>query len=134
MSTTRRQIEHIVEALDETPAGGDADRETVERLGVDVPALAAQIRGRIAAADAKDQKQRVEDATQAYARELERLERRRTEPARSREAQIGVLKALLAKAPRDAISMHFHKFESASDEEIDELIRSLRHLLGEDDD
>ena len=43
-------------------------------------------------------------------------------------------RALLARVPQgQSIAMHFLKYEEASDDELDELIRSLRHLLGEDD-
>jgi len=39
----------------------------------------------------------------------------------------------MRRAPnQSAVSMHFHKYETATDEELAELTRALRHLLGED--
>lgn len=129
----RDKLNRLVDALDEEgPHLGDAGdaRETVKRLGIDVNDMAAKLRAKVAAADAADRKQRFDDAAAAYAHEVERLERRKAEPKRPRAEQLVVLQALLAKAPQ-SVAMHFHKYESASDDELAELVRSLRHLLNE---
>jgi SOS response regulatory protein OraA/RecX len=132
-SKTRKQIEDVITALDDAPIDDETANETVRKLGIDVKTLAQELRAKVADADAIDRKKRIDDARTAYAQELERLERRKTEPKRSREDQLGVFRALLAKAPPQGLAMHFHKYESASDEELDELIRALRHLLGENE-
>lgn len=137
MSSTnhRDKLNRLVDALDdETTHSGDAAeaRETVKRLGIDVKDMAAKLRAKVAAADAEDRKQRFDDAAAAYAREVERLERRKAEPKRPRAEQLVVLQGLLARAPQ-SVAMHFHKYEAASDDELAELVRSLRHLLNEDE-
>jgi hypothetical protein len=148
MSKTHKQIQVLIDVLedvedvedDATSArdgaghGGAAHASAVDRLGIDIKSLAAGLREKVRAADASDRKARFAAASAAYASELERLAQRKPEPPRSRAEQLGVLAALLAKAPSgQPLAMHFHKYESASDEEIGETIRSLRHLLEEDD-
>jgi hypothetical protein len=62
------------------------------------------------------------------------LERRKLETTVDREELRMTFRTLLAKAPRTVpIGAHFHKYEAASDEELVELIRALRHLLDDDD-
>jgi hypothetical protein len=124
-SKTKQQLSDIEEALDETPIDPKDANETVKRLGIDVKNMAKSLRAKVADAD-------IADARVAYAKEIERLERRKMEP-RPRTEQLVVLQSLLKRAPQ-AVAMHFHKYESASDEELAELVRSLRHLLGEPDE
>jgi hypothetical protein len=131
-SKTKEQVEAVVDALDDVPIDPKDARETVTRLGVDVKSLAAGLRAKVAAADEADRKRTIEAARIAYAREIEQFERRKVEPLRPRAEQIVVLQALLAKAPQ-SVAVHFHKYESASDDELGELIRALRHLLNEDE-
>jgi hypothetical protein len=134
MSSTksRDQVKRLVEALEDESVDAKEARDTVARLGIDVKAMAAKLRAKVAAADAEERKQRIDDARAAYAREVEKLERRKAEPIRPRAEQLVVLSALLARAPQ-SVAMHFHKYESASDDELAELVRSLRHLLDEPD-
>jgi hypothetical protein len=133
MSDTKKKIESLVEALDESPVDDEEAKAAVEELGIDVKSFAARVREKVAAAEAAHAKKRIADARRALAEEVERLERRKMEPKKSREEQLATFRALLAKAPPQAVAMHFHKYESASDEDLAELIRALRHLLGEDD-
>lgn len=132
MSSTKskEQLNRIVEALEEEAVDAREARDTVQRLGIDVKDMAAKLHARVAAADDAERKKRIDEARGAYAKELERLERRKAEPKRPREEQLVVLQSLLARAPQ-SVAMHFHKYESATDEELAELVRSLRHLLGE---
>lgn len=161
--TTKEQLEAIVDLVDPSPedadatldaAGGVEDpNEVALRLGIDVAAMAKGIRERILAAedrdhevtpsdretkDSSDRKKRIDDARAAYAREVERLERRKAQAlrdaTRTRDEQLVVFQALLAKAPPELLGVHFHKYESASKEELDELIHGLRHLLNEEDE
>ena len=127
---TRDQLNRIVESLEDEAVDPKEARDAVARLGIDVKDMAAKLRAKVAATDDRERKQRIDDARTAYAKELERLERRKAEPKRPREEQLLVLQAMLARAPQ-SVAMHFHKYESASDEELAELVRSLRHLLGE---
>jgi hypothetical protein len=134
MSSTksRDQLNRVVEALEDESVDAKEARDTVARLGIDVKDMAAKLRAKVAAADADDRKQRIDEARAAYARELEKLERRKAEPKRPRAEQLVVLQGLLQRAPQ-SVAMHFHKYESASDDELAELVRSLRHLLDEPD-
>jgi hypothetical protein len=134
MTRSRREIEALVEALDDVPVDEADAKATVKALGIDVGALAATIRAKIAAADAADRERRYHEARKAYADEVERLERRRIAPEADREALRATFRSLMARVPAETrASAHFHKYEAASDEELVELIRALRHLLGEDD-
>lgn len=127
---TRDQLNRIALALEDEAVDPKEARDTVARLGIDVKDMAQKLRAKVADAADVDRKRRIDDARAAYAKELERLERRKSEPKRPREEQLVVLQALLHRAPQ-SVAMHFHKYESASDEELAELVRSLRHLLDE---
>jgi hypothetical protein len=133
MTKRKKELQAVVDALDEVPIDPADARATVKRLGIDVKSLAKDLRARVASADSADARRRIDEARVAYAEEIERLERRKHEPARSRDEQLVVFRALLAKAPPESVAVHFLKYASASDEELAELIRSLRHLLGEDE-
>jgi hypothetical protein len=132
-SSTKKDIERIVEAMDDEPIDDDKAKETVAALGIDVKQMAAGLRAKVAAADAADRKRTFEAAQAAYAAEVERLERRKHEPKRSRDENLLAFRSLLAKVPPERVAMHFLKYEAASDEELEELLRALRHLLGEDE-
>lgn len=125
-SKTKKQLENVVDALDDVPIEPKDAAKVVAQLGIDVNRMAANLRAKVAAAA-------IADARAGYAREIERFERRKAEPKRPRAEQLVVMHALLAKAPQN-VAMHFHKYEEASDDELAELIRSLRHLLDEDEE
>ena len=137
-----RDIDKVVEALADEPIDDDAARAEVARLKIDVKAMAGAIRDRIAAAQPQEsdeaaRKRRFAEAQRAYVEEIERMERRKIEGTLdrkpTREERLEVFQALLKRAPPSAlVGMHFHKYESASDDELAELIEALRHLLGED--
>lgn len=138
MSDTKKKLESLAEALDDAPIDEEEARAEVARLGVDVKGLAARLRATVAKAGEatarEAQQDKVEEARRAYAAEVERLERRKLETKATREEQLVTFRALLARAPRESVAVHFHKYESATDEELSEMIRALRHLLGEDED
>ena len=137
-SKTRTEIERLVEGLDEVPVGDAEGQETVKRLGIDTKAWADSVRAKVTAAETAQRQARFAQAEHDYLADVKRLEAQRSEPARTVEEQRRKVKALLARAPRVmTVSMHFHKFEEATAEELAEMIKSLRHLLGEqgnDDD
>lgn len=131
-SKTHREVELLVKALDDEPLTADDVSDAVRRLGIDTKTWAADIRKRVAAANDAERKEQFDVARRAYQSELERLNARNAEPARSLAGQRDVVKQLVARAPREMVaSMHALKFEQASEEELAEMIRSLRHLLGE---
>lgn len=138
-------ITKVVEALADEPVDDEAARAEVARLQIDVKAMASSIRDRIAAArppsDDEARKRRFDEAQRAYAAEIERMERRKIEggPQKpTREERLEVFQGLLERArvrePSALVGMHFHKYESASDDELAELIEALRHILGEGDE
>ncbi len=130
-SKTRREIERLVQALDDEP--DEAEREeVVRRLGIDMKAWANDVRSRVADAAVKARQDRFAAARSAYEADLAALARRPAEPQRSLEEQRRVLRTLVARVP-DSAAVHFHKFEQATVEELAEMIRALRHMLGEDD-
>lgn len=130
---TRQKIEAVVDALDDAPIDDTLVKETVAKLGIDIKALASKVRLQVAKSDSKNRQERFADARAAYADEVERLEQRKIDRKLSREEQLVVFQALVARAPEGAVAAHFHKYESATDEELAELIRNLRHLLGDDE-
>jgi hypothetical protein len=134
-SKTSREIELLVKALDDEPPTEDDAREAVKRLGIDTKSWADDIRKRVAAANDAERKERFAEARRAYRSELETLSTKKVEPARSLAEYRAEVKRLIARAPRDmAASVHAHKFEEATEEELAEMIRSLRHLLGDDEE
>ena len=134
-SKTITEVELLVEALDDVPVDDADGQAAIKRLGIDVKSWTASVRAKVTEAEVKQRKVRFSEATKEYTAEVERLSARVAEPVRSVDEQRRRVKALLARAPREtAVSMHFHKFEQATAEELTEMIRSLRHLLGEDTD
>jgi hypothetical protein len=137
-SKTRTEIERLVEALDEVAVSDVEAQETVKRLGIDTKAWAGSVRAKITAAETARRQARFAQAEHDYRAEAKRLESQVSEPGRSVDEQRRRVKALIARAPRETtVSMHFHKFDEATEEELAEMIKSLRHLLGDqagDDD
>ena len=130
----RKEIDALIEALDDAPISEADGREAVERLNVDVKVWARSVRERVADAEKAVRSRRFEVARQAYTTERASFEAKRAEPKRSLQEQRSVLRELVARVPREsATAVHFHKFDEASAEELAEMIKALRHLLGEDD-
>jgi len=124
MSSTKQQLENLYAALDDVPIAAEEAKAVVADLGIEVSSVDAGLRAKI----------RVANARAAYAQEVERFELRKNEPARSRGEQLEIFHSLFAKAKARTnvpLALHFLKYESSSDEELGELIRSLRHLLDE---
>jgi hypothetical protein len=129
---TRRALEFLADALDDGEATPDEIAGTVSRLPVTPARWAADIRGRIAAADEADRQARFEESRRGYRDEVRALDARKPEPVRPLlEAQL-VMKDLMARAPA-GVSANFLKYENATPEEVADMIRTLRHLLGEDE-
>lgn len=129
----QQEIESLFDALEDEPITDGEVRDVVTRLGVDVKAWATEVRERVAAASDGERKERFDDARNAYRGELQQLNARSQEPARPLAEQRALVKRLLARAPQGTTaSVHAHKFEQATEQELAEMIRSLRHLLGDD--
>jgi hypothetical protein len=128
-------IRALVDALDDVPIDEQEGREAVKRLGIDVKKWAGAIRQRVAAADEGDRVRRFDEARRAYREDAARYEAKEAEPKRSIEESRAVMRALIARVPRESgiAAAHFHKFEEATEEELAEMIKALRHLLNEDE-
>jgi hypothetical protein len=134
-SKTRLEVELLVKALDDEPLTDDDARDAVRRLGIDTKAWSAELRARVVAANVADRKERFDEARRAYKAELEQLSARKPEPGRTLDEHRAMVKQLLARAPGGMpASVHAHKFEKATEEELAEMIRSLRHLLEDDEE
>jgi DNA-directed RNA polymerase specialized sigma24 family protein len=128
-------VEAILDALDEEAVDETAAKALVQRLGIDVKKWTGTIRQEIEKADREDRVQRFDAAKRSFEAESARYSAKASEPKRSLEAQQIEMRSLLARVPRDAAAaVHFHKFEEASAEELAEMIKALRHLLGEDEE
>jgi hypothetical protein len=134
-SKSRREVELLIDALDDEDLPDDAAGEdAVRRLNIDVKGWAGEIRSRVANARVEARRQQFALADAAYQQDLAKLAQRAPEPARSLHEQRMVLEDLIARAPKSvANAVHFHKFEEATSDELAEMIRSLRHLMGEDE-
>lgn len=132
-SKKRDEIHRIVEALDDVPLGEGGD--AAKRLGIDVKKWAGAIRDRIAVADRDDRARRFEAAQRAFSEDVARYDARSSEPRRSIEENRRIMRDLVARVPRESgtATVHFHKFEEATEDELAEMIKALRHLLGEDE-
>jgi hypothetical protein len=134
-SKTERIVALLVKALDDVPVTDEEARDAARRLDIGTEAWAANIRERVTAANEADRKTRFDEARQGYVSEVAQLSAGKAESARSLAAQRAVLSGLLARAPRDmATSFHAHNVAESSEEEVAEMIKSLRDLLEGDDD
>jgi hypothetical protein len=129
---TRRELEFLADALEEAETTPEEIAGTVSRLPVTPAKWAADIRGRIAAADESDRQALFEQGRRGYRDETRRFDARKAEPVRPLPAAQLVMKQLMAKAPAE-VTANFLKYETATPEELAEMIRALRHLLGEDE-
>jgi hypothetical protein len=131
----KQEIETLIEALDDVPIDEAEGREATKRLGIDVKKLAGSIRDRIAVADGTDRARRFDDARQVYREHAARYDAKPAEPRRSAEEQRAIVRSLVARVPRESAPAvaNFHKFEQATEEELAEMIKALRHLLNEDE-
>jgi hypothetical protein len=129
------ELERLVDALDDEPIDAAAEQQAVKRLGIDLKKWATSIRARVDAADRTDRAERFRAATQAMEVASDRYDAKRAEPVRSLEDARAEFRRLSARMPREraAASVHFHKFEEATAEELAEMIKAIKHLLGEDE-
>jgi len=131
----RRWVESLGQAFDDEPIIDEEARAAVRSLGINTTAWAAEVRKRVVAANEAERKERFDEARRLYQGDLETLNARKAEPVRSLIEQRAELRKLIARAPREmTASMHAHKFEEATEEELAEMIRSLRYLLRDDEE
>lgn len=132
MSKLRPALQRLVDLLDDLPLDDDLVRDEMKSMNMDVDAWAAEVSAREAAAAAQERTAVFEAADSAYRDELSRFEARPVRPRLDKNAQLALLRKIVAKAPA-GVAMHFHKFESASEEELAAVIDKLRYLLDDDE-
>ena len=128
---TRRELDRLEDDLEITEMSDGEVAAATARLPVSPKEWAAAIRAKVAVALEADRSARIEQARAAYKTDLGRLQSRAAEPSKSLVAQQLVMKDLLARAPEARVA--YLKFEEATPEELAEMIRALRHLLGDDE-
>lgn len=111
----------------------EEERDTVEALGIDLGAFASALRDRVSEHRARERQARYAEAEAARDAELDRLEREPLPlPELSREERMSIARELLQRAGPRA-GMHYMKFQEATDAELNEMIRTLRHLIEKGD-
>lgn len=128
----RRKLRHIVDALDDEPPSAEEAAEVVRALGADIPAIAARLRAKIAAAPATEEARKRAELRRAYERERAAATTA-AEPVRPRAEQLAIIRGLLARAGERAVALHYRKFDEATDEELADLVTTLRRLVADDD-
>lgn len=132
----KRLLSLLADALDDAddPVDDAEAQAFTRRIGLNVESLAASFRARIAAADADDRAKRFAEAQRTFEAESASYAARPREPRRSLEAQRAELSRLRERIPQGSpASVHFLKFEEATEDEVAEMIKALRHLLGDDE-
>ena len=133
MSKLRPNIQGLVELLDDLALDDDLVRDEVAAMDLDVEAWATEMHAKEEATATAERARAYEAAQTAYREEAARFAQRAREPRRDKTAQLAVLRALVARAPA-AVAVHFHKFESASEDELAAMIAKLRYLLDHESD
>lgn len=137
-SKTREEIERLNAALDDDDGDDDPPALRTDDLvgaarSIDVAAWANEIRARVAKAQAADLEARIAEARAGYERESRELSARKLGPVDPSQQDV-VINELLARVPPDRqASLNWFNYERATVEEKAELIKSLRHLLGDED-
>jgi len=129
MTTTKsEQAAHVLAALEAEPIDDEDGRVAVAELGIDAKRLAARLRGLVVERDEVERKARYAAAAADRRRELAELHAIPPAPKRSRSAHITEIRSFIVKLPPEQVSMHFMKFETASDEDLARLEALARYL------
>lgn len=110
------------------------DEDLTTGLAIDMTALASSLEARVRAFRVREKEARYAQAEAARQAELDRLAGQLPLPEMTHEERFSVAAALLKQAGPQAAGMYFMKFEEATEAELDEMIRTLRHLLAERDE
>ena len=124
----RQMLGRVMRALDEEPISEVEAHEAVEELKLNVNVMAAHIRQMIAARDEVDRQARLKTKEELWRAEQDAFGSGPAEPIRERKEQIRRLRECLDQLPPDQVSMHFLKFEEATDRDLAQLLAIARHL------
>lgn len=129
MTTTKsEQAAHVLAALEAEPMDDEDGRAAVAELGIDAKRLAAGLRALVAERDEIDRRARYAAVAADRRRELADLHAISPAPKRTRAAHITEIQSFISKLPPEQVSMHFMKFETASDEDLARLEALARYL------
>lgn len=122
----------VVDALLEGEVDESEARNAVKALGIDVSALAMRLKAQVDDQDRLDRAARFAQLEAERQTDLLRLRTTDLVEGASRQRMLGMMTSLIQKAGSSA-SVHYMKFEEATDEELAEMIRSLKHLVSDGD-
>lgn len=126
---TNKEISRLLNFLDDDIPTPEESDETVRRLGIDIKAMANDIRKKIEANDRHQAKARFAASQLAYHQSLQQWSESPKEPIRPRVEQEAMLRDLLSRTGPHQVAAHFQKFEEAGDQELAAMIGALRFLL-----
>lgn len=132
MQKQREDADRIIAALDAEPMD-DADGDiAVRALGIDVTKMAARLRKMVADHDEGARQERFAAAKRDRVSALADLHAADAPVVRPRQEQIRRIRSHVARLPPEQVSMHFMKFEEATDEDLARLEVLARHLVEPD--
>lgn len=117
----------LAEPVDEAEA-----REAIVDLGINVSDMAMRLRALVDEQDRRDRAARLAQIESERQADLLRLETSELMEGASRQEMLVMMATLINQAGPSA-SVHYMKFEEATDEELAEMIRSLEHLVKDGD-
>lgn len=135
MSDTKkreRRARAVLDALLAEPVDEAEAREAIVDLGINVSDMAMRLRALVDEQDRRDRAARLAQIESERQADLLRLETSELMEGASRQEMLVMMATLINQAGPSA-SVHYMKFEEATDEELAEMIRSLEHLVKDGD-
>ncbi len=128
--TQRELADRILSSLDDEEF--DAADVADALGGVDLKAIANEVRSTIADADRARNRAKLADADAVRARDLAAFRGRPPERRRSKAELQMTLRDLARRAGPEMVAQYQMKFEEASEEDLVQMIAEIKHLLGEE--
>ena len=135
MSDTKkkeRRARAVLDALLAEPVEEAEAREAIDDLGMNVSDMAMRLRALVDEQDRRDRAKRLAQIESERQSDLLRLQTSELIEGASRQEML-VMMATLIKQAGPSASVHYMKFEEATEEELAEMIRSLQHLVKDGD-
>jgi hypothetical protein len=127
------KVAALIEALLPDDEGQD-DENLASDLGIDMAALSSSLEARVRDFRVREKEARYAQIEAARRAELDRLVGQLPLPEMTQDERLSMATALLEQAGPEGAGLYFMKFEEATEAELDEAIRTLRHLLAERDE
>lgn len=122
------QAERVIAALDAEPFDEADQRAAVADLGIDIDRLAARLGKFVADQDDVERKARYAAAAAERKRELADFHAIAAAPKRSRNEHIAEIQSYIKRLPPEQVSLHFMKYEEATDDDLARLEAIARYL------